>query len=123
MDSALTWFEIPVSDINSGKTFYERVFKMEMRDMQVKDEKLAIFPAQDLSGALIEEQNYQAPKRGMIIYLNIPDSIEGVLDRVAAAGGQVETPRTDISEEVGWSATFRDIDGNLIGLYEAAAEN
>ncbi len=120
MDNALTWFEIPVKDIKKAKAFYQAVFRLELNDMVIEDMKLAIFPATQVSGTLIEEMDYVASERGVVIYLNIPDSIEAVLVRAERAGGQVVTPKTLIQEDVGWSAAFRDIDGTLIGLYQSA---
>ena len=123
MKSAVTWFEIPVSDLNKSKAFYERVFQCEMSDMQVKEEKLAVFPATEVSGALLEEPDYSGPERAVILYLNIPDTIEDVLTRAESQGGETITPRTVIDEAIGWSATFKDLDGNVIGLYESAQKS
>lgn len=119
MDNALTWFEIPVKDIEKAKTFYQNVFKHEFSDMVMEQTKLAIFPATKISGALIEEVDYVAPERGVVVYLNIPDSMEEVLVRVEQNGGEIITGKTLIQEDVGWSAAFRDIDGTLIGLYQS----
>ncbi|NQV51234.1 MAG: VOC family protein [Candidatus Marinimicrobia bacterium] len=119
MENALTWFEIPVKDIQRAKAFYEEVFKFELRDMVMEHVKLAIFPATEVSGALIEEPDYLAPERGVVLYLNIPDTIESVLLRTEQNGGKVVTTKTLIQEDVGWSAAFRDLDGNLIGLYQS----
>lgn len=120
MKSALTWFEIPVKDILKSKVFYEKVFQLELSESSVNQHKLAIFPATEVSGALIEEAGYVGPERSTIVYLHIPDSIEAVLKRAENNGGKTITPKTLIQEEVGWSASFRDIDGNLIGLYQSA---
>ncbi len=120
MESSITWFEIPVSNISLAKAFFEEVFQCEMRDMIMENAKLAIFPGSEVSGALIEEADYIAPERGVVVYLNIPDSIESVLVRAERNGGKVVTGRTLIQEDVGWSASFRDIDGNMIGLYQSA---
>jgi hypothetical protein len=119
MKSALTWFEIPVRDIIKAKVFYENVFQIKLSESTVNQYKLAIFPATEVSGALIEEAGYVGPERSIILYLHIPDSIEAVLKRVENNAGKIVTPKTLIQEEVGWSASFRDIDGNMIGLYQA----
>lgn len=119
MKHALTWFEIPVKNMVKAKTFYEQVFQCTLSDMVMESVKLAIFPATDISGALIEKADYTAAEQGVVVYLNIPDSIEGVLERVEQQGGKTITTRTLIQENVGWSADFRDLDGNLIGLYQS----
>lgn len=120
MKSALTWFEIPVRDILKAKVFYEDAFQFELSESTVNQHKLAIFPATEVSGALIEEAGYTGPERSTILYLHIPDSIEAILKRVEYNGGKTVSPKTLIQEEVGWSASFRDLDGNLIGLYQPA---
>jgi len=119
MESALTWFEIPVNNMEKSKSFYETVFQCEMRVMEMEGVKLAIFPGTEIAGALIEEPDYTAPERGVVVYLNIPDTLEAVLERVRQSGGKILTPKTLIQEDVGWSASFRDIDGNQIGLYQS----
>ena len=120
MKSVVTWFEIPVSDIKESKAFYEHVFQFEMSDMRVKDEKLAVFPATEVSGALLEAPGYTGPDRAVVLYLNIPDTIAEVLTRAEEKGGKTVTVGTVIEEDIGWAATFADLDGNIIGLYESA---
>ena len=114
MKSIVTWFEIPVSNLEASKSFYEHVFQLEMEDMPIGDNKMASFPATEVSGALLEEPGYKAPDRQVILYLNIPDTIEGVLARAEEKGGVIEVPRSVITEEIGWFATFSDLDGNAI---------
>ena len=123
MKNAVTWFEIPVSNLDKAIHFYETVFSMKMEPFTIKEFKLAMFPATEVSGALLEETDYKGSDRSVIIYLNIPDSIEAVLERAEQQGGTIITPRTVISEDVGWSATFRDLDNNVIGLYESAPKD
>lgn len=118
MKHAINWFEIPVTHLAASKAFYETVFKCELQVMQVGPESLALFPATELSGALIEQADYVAHP-GVVVYLNIPDSIDLVLERAVRAGGRLVAPRTLIDKNVGWSASFTDLDGTLIGLYES----
>lgn len=120
MDSAINWFEIPVKNIEKSKAFYEEVFQLEMENMTVGEMKMAIFPANDLSGALTEEKDYSGPERGTVVYLRIPDNMEAVLERVANSGGTVVTTRSLIDEQIGWWASFRDLDGTMIGIYQSA---
>ncbi len=119
MDSSITWFEIPVSKMDKAKAFYEDVFQCELRVMEMESVKLAIFPGSEVSGSLIEEPDYVGPRRGVVVYLNIPDTIEAVLVRAERGGGQVVTGKTLIQEDVGWSAAFRDLDGNQVGIFES----
>lgn len=46
------------------------------------------------------------------------DDIDDAMVKVAAAGGTVLTEKVPIPT-FGWSAHFRDSEGNLIGLFQA----
>ena len=122
MEHALTWFEIPVSEIGRAKRFYQEIFKIEMQDMVVNDHPLALFPFSGVSGALWQEEGYSAPQSGTRIYLTARENIDVILARVEAAGGKTIFPRTPVSDEIGWSAMFQDLDGNRIGLLEEPHE-
>ena len=48
-------------------------------------------------------------------------SIDAFLGKVQAAGGTLIMPKQQIGPGMGSFAVFRDTEGNLMGLYEAAA--
>jgi len=48
-----------------------------------------------------------------------PDDFEKTLAAVEEAGGNVLIPKTDVMG-YGWFAHFRDLDGNVIGLWQDA---
>jgi predicted enzyme related to lactoylglutathione lyase len=54
---------------------------------------------------------------GVLVYVTV-DSIERILEEVSSQGGRTVRPRTEISPEVGWWASFRDPAGNVVGLFE-----
>jgi predicted enzyme related to lactoylglutathione lyase len=54
---------------------------------------------------------------GVLVYISV-DDIEAMLSKITANGGRAVQPRTEISPEVGWWASFHDPAGNLMGLYQ-----
>jgi predicted enzyme related to lactoylglutathione lyase len=70
-------------------------------------------PGPGAEGALTPRS--EAPD-GVVIYVSV-DDVDEALRRVTAAGGTVVTERMPIPT-VGWTAKFRDCEGNLIGLIQ-----
>ncbi len=61
MESALSWFEIPVDDIDRAQKFYEQIFLFEMQKMTVGTGlKMAIFPVDGngVGGSLCEYEEF-----------------------------------------------------------------
>lgn len=118
MANALNWFEIPVSDIERAKKFYNRIFEIELIPMEAMEGfQMGMFPAEDgVSGGIIQGEGYQPSTEGSLIYLNAGDDLNHVLNRVEAAGGQVVMSKTDIGEN-GFMAYFIDSEGNRVGLH------
>lgn len=53
---------------------------------------------------------------GTCIYIHVED-IEAMLKEIEAAGGETLIPKTRISEEHGFYALFKDLSGNVVGLW------
>ncbi len=53
---------------------------------------------------------------GTVVYLNADPQLDRVLERVRAAGGEVLVPRTELPDDIGCFALFRDSEGNRVGL-------
>ena len=54
---------------------------------------------------------------GPIVYLNANPDVQHVLDKIAAAGGKIVVPKTEISPEHGHMAIFIDTEGNRVALH------
>ena len=113
------WFEIPVNDIENAKSFYQKVFEVELTDMDMGESKMAMFPykqgEEGTSGALIQGAPYKPSGNGSVVYLSV-DSIEDTLGRVEASGGKMLVPKISIGEH-GWVAQFEDCEGNRVALH------
>lgn len=116
---AISWFEIPVTDIDRAATFYGAILGVELERMDLGGES-AVFPADDdgVGGALIQDGT-KPSLDGATVYLNVDGRLDEVLGRVAGAGGEVLLERTDAGE-YGAYATFKDTEGNRIALFESA---
>ena len=113
------WFEIPVSDMERGKAFYEAVFDRKLTLVEVESRRMAMFPmvmeVPGVSGALVKEKHFVPSYAGTMIYFSVTDITE-TLKKVTANNGKELIPRTSIGE-YGFCAYFEDSEGNRIGLH------
>lgn len=118
----VTWFEIPVKDMDRAKKFYEAVLEITITLHDFNGLKMGWFPEAGVegvtSGSLILQESYVPSKEGVLIYFSSPD-IEKALSRVEKAGGIIYQPKTMISEEYGYMGVFIDSEGNRIALHSA----
>ncbi|WP_343486026.1 VOC family protein [Allomuricauda sp. d1] len=116
------WFEIPVTDMNRAKKFYDEVFQIEIQLQDFGGTKMGWFPWEEgksgASGSLILQPDWYIPNRveGVLIYFNSED-VQIELDRIEAAGGRILKPKTKISDEIGFMALFHDSEDNRIALH------
>ena len=123
MQNAISWFEIPTTDINRAQKFYETIFSISMMPMDLPNIKMRMFPLDDMmtqvGGALVDSGGFHKSSAtdGPLIYLNGNPDVQNVLDKVVVAGGSIMVPKTEISPEYGFMAVFMDTEGNRIALH------
>lgn len=123
MNNAISWFEIPVVDMDRAQRFYETVLGRTLRREDFGGQVLAVFPYDDpaTGGALQAGANRSAPAgSGIRIYLDCAPSIDAALARIEAAGGQIVAPRIALPPGMGFIAHLRDTEGNEVGLHAEA---
>ena len=112
------WFEIPTTDMNRAKKFYEAVFEVELTPATVEQVEMAWFPSVEdgigASGTLIKSEALTPSHDGILIYFTAPD-IEATLARVNANGGKTLTPKTSIGE-YGYLRLLRGFRGQSVGI-------
>ena len=119
---AISWFEIPATDIDRATKFYESIFQTQLIPMDIGTTKMRMFPLEDnmtqVGGALVDTGGFHKPSAtdGPLIYLNGNQDLQKVLDRVEAAGGKIVVPKTEITPDYGFMGVFLDSEGNKIGL-------
>lgn len=117
------WFEIPVSDMPRAIHFYETLFQSSLIRESAGPMELAIFPRRDeggTTGCLAQGEHLLPGDGGTVVYLNADPQLDRVLARVQAAGGEVLVPRTELPDDIGCFALFRDSEGNRVGLHALA---
>ena len=121
-NNVVTWFEIPVLDMDRAKTFYAAVMQTTFNDDEINGMKMAIFKHKEpaVSGMLLLGENYIPSKTGAVVYLNGGEDLDQPLGRVKKNGGEILVPKTMINEgECGHFALFLDSEGNRVGLYSS----
>ncbi len=113
------WFEIPVSNLERAKEFYEGSLDIDMKLFEPGEFRMAWFPvahgATGSTGALMESESYVPSHEGTMVYIEV-DDIEEVLKRVVKQGGRVIRGKMSIGE-FGFVGHFEDSEGNRVGLH------
>jgi predicted enzyme related to lactoylglutathione lyase len=123
MNNVISWFDIPVTDLQRAKAFYENVLKVSFKDEDMGGFQLAVFNAEEgaVSGMLVLGEQYQPSASSTVVYFNGGDDLSIPLERAVKHGGSVIVPKTPIHDgECGYFALFLDSEGNRVGLYSAA---
>jgi predicted enzyme related to lactoylglutathione lyase len=121
--NAISWFEIPTTDLGRAQKFYETIFEMQLVPLETANFKMRMFPVEDpmngIGGALSYAEGFYKPSTtdGPLIYLNGNPDVQIILDRIENAGGKIIVPKTEISPEYGYMAVFIDTEGNRIALH------
>ena len=125
MKSAISWFEIPTTQLDQAQAFYEAVLGRPMRREDMGPSQGAVFaydPAQDgTGGALMMGPTAPQPSAsGSLVYLDASPSLDVALARVVANGGRIALPRQALPPGMGFFAHIHDLDGNRVGLHALA---
>jgi hypothetical protein len=117
MANALNWFEIPAADMARAVKFYSAILGTALEaGPTAPGYQMAAFPVEGVGGALMSGPGYVPSAEGALVYLNGGDDLNGILDRVEAAGGKIVTPKTGIGQH-GFFAIFLDSEGNRMALH------
>lgn len=124
IDNALNWFEIPVSDFDRAKKFYETIFNYQMPESQMGPARMGFllfdFQNAKVGGAIVYHPAFYTPQpNGTLVYLNCEPDLQIVLDRVEKSGGKIIQSKKEISAEqkLGYSALILDTEGNRVALH------
>lgn len=117
MKDFITWFEIPVLNLQRATAFYNNIYGIKMETTEMNDYSMAIFPVTTgIGGALVQGQGCVPSETGSLVYLNGGKNLQPILDKVEDAGGRVIMPKTKISDEAGHFALFIDSEGNKLAI-------
>jgi predicted enzyme related to lactoylglutathione lyase len=122
--NALNWFEIPVSDFERSKKFYETILNYQMPENQRGPARMGflLFDFQNgkVGGAIVHNPGFYTPtSNGTLVYLNCGPDLQVVLNRVEEAGGKILQGKKQISveQQLGFWAVILDTEGNRVALH------
>lgn len=109
----ICYIEIPAKDIKESADFYQRAFGWQTR--QRGDGSTAFDDTvNEVSGTWVLERPVAA-EPGLMIYIMVASATKAV-EAIRSAGGEIVHHVDPHAREV--VATFRDLAGNLIGIYQ-----
>jgi predicted enzyme related to lactoylglutathione lyase len=108
-------FEIPIDDSERAVQFYERAFGWRLDQFGPVEYWTTTAGEGECIGGALTMRNDEVP--ALMFYIQV-DDIDAALAQIEAAGGARLTDRMPIPG-VGWSAHFRDSEGNRVGLFQA----
>lgn len=126
MANLINWIEVPVTDIDRAKRFYESVLQatISVDSEMMPGYKMGMINTAgmeptDLGGALVQGEGYEPGSGNTLVYFNAIETggVDAFLDRVQKAGGTVTSPKILISEEYGFCGYFTDTEGNRMAAH------
>ncbi|MGH2772937.1 MAG: VOC family protein [Actinomycetota bacterium] len=123
MDSVVH-FEIPADDVGRAASFYSDSFGwnctpvegMPYTMVQTGEMGEHHMPRDPgvINGGMLQRRE---PITSPVITIAV-DDMDSALEKLAAAGGEVVKPKFPVGE-MGFSAYFKDTEGNLLGLFQS----
>lgn len=116
------WVEIPVKDIERAKQFYQAAFSLEPKETAEDDVRrtCVLINTSDagLPGtSLNQTKDFEPSNKGVLVYIDAGEDLTPQLDRIKAAGGTIDLPKTSMGGDTGNYALFTDTEGNRLALY------
>ena len=119
MQNLINWFEIPATNFNRAVSFYKAILDLKIEEAEMFGSKMGFFPTDgtNVSGAIVQGEDYQPSTDGVVAYLNGGNDLQTVLDKVESNNGKVIVPKTQISPEMGYFGMFIDSEGNKMAVH------
>ncbi len=124
MSGRVVHFEIPFDDGDRARSFYSSAFGWQMMPIPEMGYTIVMSgPSGDagptepgfINGGMMQRE---APFLAPNLVINV-DNLETALDAVNGAGGTTVSERQPVGD-MGFTAYFKDTEGNLVGLWENA---
>lgn len=124
MSGRVVHFELPYDDGDRASEFYRQVFGWQLTSIPEMGYTMVVSgPSDDqgptepgfINGGMTKrEEPFTAPN----IVIDV-ENLEAALEAVNQAGGTTVAERQAVGE-MGFAASFKDSEGNLVGLWETA---
>lgn len=122
MSGRIVHFELPYEDRDRASAFYTELFGWDIQTFPGMDYSMVTTgPSGDqgptepgfINGGMgANEGNLTGPR----VVIDVED-IDATLREVEARGGQTVAAKSPVAQ-MGWSAYFRDTEGNVVGLWQ-----
>lgn len=125
MTDSVGHFEIPADKPDRARKFYATTFGWKMNEVQGMDYTMVS------TGPVDDKGMPQAPgfigggigKRGKMlehpVVTIMVDEIDEAVKRIEKNGGKILQRKTPVGDgSMGWTAYFKDSEGNTVGLYQ-----
>ncbi len=121
MPHAITWFDLPVAELNRAVAFYSAVIGQPVRIDDHGGYKVGVFPAAagEIAGCLVVRPGYKPAGEGSLLYFNVAGRLDAAVTAVTAAGGRITKAKHQIGPW-GWRVLATDTEGNAIALHAPA---
>ena len=116
-------FEIPADNVDRAQKFYNMVFGWKMNHIPEMnyttihtaptDEKGMIKEMGVINGGMTKREE---PVKSTVITIDVPN-IEEALKKVEKNGGKIIKAKIQVGD-MGFSAYFKDTEGNIVGLWQ-----
>lgn len=118
MNSYVSIIEIPVTDFERAKKFYEAIMDLKIEAMAFDGMEMGLLPYENqmVVATLLKAEGSVPSKDGVAVYLNGGEDLQVVLDRIDKNGGKIIVPKTPHADGSGFFALFIDSEGNRLGL-------
>lgn len=119
MENIINWFEIPAANLSRAIAFYKAILGCDITEAEMAGVRIGFFPTdgKNVSGAIIQGNDYKPSTKGIVTYLNGGNDLQNVLDKVENNNGKITVPKTQISPEMGYFGMFIDSEGNKMAIH------
>ncbi len=128
MKGKVIHFEIPADNLTRAQNFYKNTFGWQINAMPEMNYTMVGTTESDengmpkapgaINGGMTKRQ---APVSAPVITIGV-DDIDAALKTVEQNGGKTLVKKTDIGQNMGFTAYFKDSEGNIVGLYQNAQQ-
>ena len=121
MTVSISYFEIPVTDLDRAQRFYEHLFATPLEREEIDGYEMALFPeataGRGTNGALARGDVYVPGKAGPVVYFSV-ECLDTVLRRLDEIDGVLLYPKKAVGDH-GYVAELEDSEGNRIALHQS----
>ncbi|MFC0114371.1 VOC family protein [Kibdelosporangium aridum] len=128
MSGRVVHFEIPFDDADRAKGFYQEAFGWAIMGLpELQYNMVSSGPSDPQTGptepGFINGGMFERginPVTSPVLVVDVPD-VDEALQKIEKLGGQTVTPKVAVGD-MGYSAYFKDTEGNLLGLWQSVQQ-